>query len=103
MKPIEFPLKPPMQGPNVAVLHEALTLLGLAIADAEKTAQRYGVSTRQAVSKFQAEHRLPITGGVDEATAEALNRELAKHDIRPARHQEESAGERLASFVETVN
>jgi hypothetical protein len=52
---------------------------------------------------FQTEHRSPITGGVDEATAEAINRELAKHDIRPARHQEESAGERLASFVETVN
>ena len=103
MKQIVFPLKPPMQGPAVDDLQEALTLFGLTIAGAEKTAQRYGASIRQAVSKFQAEHQLPTSGGVDQATAEAINRRLAKRDIRVARHQEELAGERLALFVETVN
>ena len=77
MKPIIFPLKPQMQGANLAGLHEALTLLGLTIADAEKTAQRYGASTRQAVSKFQTEHQLPVTGEVEEATANAINGVLA--------------------------
>ena len=90
MKPIIFPLKPQMQGPNVAGLHEALTLLGLKIADAEKTAQRYGASTRQSVSKFQSDRQLDATGVVDEATASAMNNVLtelgALDDVPPDTH-----------------
>ena len=50
MKPIVFPLEPPMQGPDVADLQEALTLLGLTIHEREKTAQRYGATTGQTVT-----------------------------------------------------
>ena len=78
MKRIIFPLKQPMQGPDVGNLQAALTLLGLTIADAEKTAQRYGASTRQAVSQFQTERQLPVTGAVDEATASVMNNILAE-------------------------
>lgn len=73
MKPIISPLKPQMHGPDVAGLHEALTLLGFPIADAEKTSQRYGASTRQAVNKFQTDRQLAATGVVDEATSDAIN------------------------------
>lgn len=64
MKPVTHPLKLQMEGAKVGGLQEALTLLGLTIVDAEKTARRYGASTRQAVSKFQTEHQLPTTGAV---------------------------------------
>ena len=78
MKQIIFPLKPRMQGPDVGNLQTALSLLKLTIADAEKTAQRYGASTRQAVSQFQTEHQLQVTGAVDEATAGVMNNILAE-------------------------
>lgn len=81
MKRIIFPLKLRMRGPDVGNLQAALTLLGLPIADAEKTAQRYGASTRQAVRKFQTGHRLSVTGVVDEATASVLNKILAERGV----------------------
>jgi hypothetical protein len=40
MKPIIFPLNPPMQDSSVADLHAALALPGSMIANAEKTARR---------------------------------------------------------------
>ena len=69
-----------MQGPKVADLQTALTLLEFTIADAEKTAQRYGATTEQSVRKFQAEHQLQATGEVDQATAGVLNNILAELD-----------------------
>ena len=76
MQRIVFPLKPPMQGPIVANLQAALTLLGATIAPAEKTAQHYGASTQQAVSQFQQDHPLQPSqiGFVDEATKLSLLR-----------------------------
>ena len=50
MQRIVFPLEPQMQGPSVADLQEALTLLGATITDTEKTAQRCGATTRQTVT-----------------------------------------------------
>jgi peptidoglycan hydrolase-like protein with peptidoglycan-binding domain len=81
MNPIIFPLEPQMQGPTVADLQAALELLELTIADAEKTAQRYGTSTRQAVRQFQTAHDLPVTGQVNQATASVLNNILAELDV----------------------
>jgi len=52
LQQIVFPLRPPMQGPKVGDLREALTLLGFTIADAETTAQHYGASTRKALGRF---------------------------------------------------
>ena len=48
---------------NVADFQEALTLLELTIADAEKTAQRYGASTQQVVSNFQMPQNIPKKWG----------------------------------------
>jgi hypothetical protein len=92
MNKITFPLNPRMQGPNVGDLQTALQLLldkaiilpndpsarralsaGLA---REHTEQTYGDSTREAVSVFQDERHLEVSGTVDEATAIALNRLL---------------------------
>lgn len=81
MKPIIFPLEPQMQGPTVADLQAALELLELTIADAEKTAQRYGASTRQAVRQFQTAHDLSVTGQVNQATASVLNNILAERGV----------------------
>lgn len=81
MKPIIFPLEPQMQGPTVVDLQAALELLELTIADAEKTAQRYGASTRQAVRQFQTAHSLPVTGQVNQATASVLNNILAERGV----------------------
>ena len=69
MLSIVSPLNQQMQGPSVAALQEALTLLEFTITPAEKTAQLYGPSTRQAVRQFQTARQLPVTGVVDEATA----------------------------------
>ena len=77
MNKITFPLTLQMKRPEVANLHEALVFLGSTIADTEKTNQRYGASTRAAVTKFQTAHNLPVTGTVDEATARAINKELS--------------------------
>jgi hypothetical protein len=80
MNEITFPIRPQMQNRSVADLHEALTFLGFAIRDAEKTRQRFGASTRAAVIEFQAAHELEGTGLVDEETASTLNGVLADRD-----------------------
>ncbi len=77
MKQVGYPLRIRMKGQKVADLHEALIGLGLNIADAERTKQRFGASTRRAVSKFQAAQAIKATGVVDRATAGLLNRPAA--------------------------
>ncbi len=81
MQRIVFPLNLQMQGPTVAALQAALTLLGAPIDDGEKTAQRYGTSTQQAVRQFQTARQLPVTDSVDEATASVLNTILAERGV----------------------
>lgn len=78
MQKLAPPLKPGMQRPEVAHLHEALTLLGFTLRDDEQTSRRFGASTRAAVLEFQRAQTLPATGEVDEATAEAINAVLAE-------------------------
>jgi len=78
MKRIVSPLKLQMKRSQVADLQEALTLIGLQIADVEKDSRRFGTSTRDAVRKFQSDHSLPVTGIVDEATATVLNSLMAE-------------------------
>jgi len=89
MNKITFPLKRQMQGPQVADLQDALTLLLerglilgqdegarrelLAALSAERDRQSYGKSTAKLVGIFQEERRLQSTGEVDEPTAHALN------------------------------
>lgn len=77
MKRIVFPLKLQMKRSQVEDLHEALALIGLQFSGVEKDSGRFGASTRGAVRKFQLDHSLPVTGIVDEATAQALNGVLA--------------------------
>ena len=89
MNKVTFPLKPQMRGQNVADLQDALRLLlerGVIFAD-EQDARRelsallerergqatYGPATTKLVGRFQEERRLQSTGGVDEATAQAIN------------------------------
>ena len=81
MEKIVSPLKPQMKRPQVADLQQALMLIGLQIADVEKDIQRYGVSTKSAVCNFQTKHQLPVTGIVDEATANTLNSLLEEHGV----------------------
>ena len=77
MNKISFPLGLQSKGSEVADLQAALALLGFTTAKAEKTNQRFGPSTQAAVSEFQTSRKLPATGEVDEATADALNAVLA--------------------------
>ena len=78
MKKVVFPLKLQMKRSQVADLHQALTLIGIEVAEIEKENRRFGTSTRTAVRKFQTDHQLPVTGVVDESTANALNTLLAE-------------------------
>ena len=78
MKPIIFPLKLRMQGPDVGDLQAALALFELPVVDQERSNQRFGKSTRQSVSKFQSERQLDVTGVIDEATAGAMNNVLTE-------------------------
>ncbi len=82
MKKINFPLKLQMKRTEVGYLQQALMLIGFEVAAVEKDRQRFGASTREVVRKFQAEHQLTVTGVVDEATANLLNRFLAERGIR---------------------
>lgn len=87
MKPVIFPLKLQMNRAEVGDLHQALSALGFTIAAAEKKNQRFGPSTRAAVRKFQLANKLSGTGAVDEATAKAINKELADNgalDLPPS-------------------
>ena len=42
-----------MQGPRITDLHDALAALGFLIADGERSARRFGATTRAAVARFQ--------------------------------------------------
>ncbi len=77
MMTVAFPIKPQMKRPEVADLHAALGALGFSIGPAEAGSRRFGASTRAAVMAFQKSRRLPTTGAVDQATAEAINAALA--------------------------
>jgi peptidoglycan hydrolase-like protein with peptidoglycan-binding domain len=75
-----------MKRAEVGDLQQALSFLGLTIASEEKNNQRFGATTRAAVRQFQIGHKLPETGEVDEATALAINKELADRgalDVEP--------------------
>lgn len=65
MNKITFPLELQVEGPDVADLQAALALLGFAIAELEKTNQRFGPSTQAALSDFQTSQKLTATGEVD--------------------------------------
>ncbi len=82
MKPVKFPLRLNMQREAVADLHAALAALDFEIDPAEVDAQRFGPTTRAAVTAFQAKARLGVSGDVDAATARALTRRT-----RPAADQ----------------
>jgi hypothetical protein len=77
MNKISFPLKLQMKGTKVGDLHTALQLLGYVIADAEKSAKRFGATTRQALLDFESKYDLTPSGEVDEPTAVGLNQALA--------------------------
>ena len=55
MKRITAPLSQPMEGPDMADLHEVLTPFGWTIDPAEKTTQRCGTSIRQVVQQFRTD------------------------------------------------
>ena len=77
MNKISFPLKLQMKGTKVGDLHTALQLLGYEIADAEKSAKRFGATTRLALLDFQSKYDLTPSSEVDEPTAVRLNQALA--------------------------
>lgn len=81
MKPVTFPLRLQMKRAEVGDLHQALAILGLTIAGTETNNQRFGVSTRAAVTQFQIDHKLSATGEVDRATARAINKELTDNGV----------------------
>lgn len=97
MKPIIFPLNFKMRRAEVGDLHQALVLLGFQIVAAEINAARYGASTRDAVSSFQAAHQLPATGDVDEKTAGILNNILAERGAFEPSFPESPNGSEAAS------
>ncbi len=59
-------------GGDVAVLHERLVMLGVAVPDAELREDRFGPGTEAAVRQFQVDAGLVVTGALDQATAAAL-------------------------------
>src|SRR5512143_1143154 len=91
MKPISHPLKLHDQGREVVNLLEALLLLiekeVIRIPQRERPALleklaserregSYSDAATRAVSLFQNQHQIKPTGGVDEQTAEAMNKHL---------------------------
>jgi hypothetical protein len=103
VKPVIYPLKLQLKRVEVGDLQQALSFLGLTIAGEEKKNQRFGATTRAAVRQFQVGHKLPETGEVDEATALAINEELAD---RGARHRtwirQRSSGPESAYQLQTA-
>lgn len=99
MDKIISPLKQGMQGVGVANLQDALLLLlekavllvdsavdrGVAMEQLknERVLETFGKMTSRLVARFQEERKLPVSGAVDAATAEAINallRELGALD-----------------------
>ena len=62
-----------MQGDDVALLHQELSLLGYNISAQEIQQKLFAQTTTEAVSDFQSQHNLQVTGKVDESTAKAIN------------------------------
>lgn len=67
------PLRLGMKSPDVETLHARLAALGLSVDQYERSATRFGASTRRAVLAYQAERGLAPTGEVDAATAALLS------------------------------
>lgn len=62
------------KGNDVKRLHDALAVIGHAVAPGDAKQERFGSSTKGAVQRLQKALGLPTTGEVDEATAERLSR-----------------------------
>ncbi|MCG8455412.1 MAG: peptidoglycan-binding protein, partial [Holophagales bacterium] len=73
-----------MEGGDVRLLQDQLTLAGLTLPADEREQGRFGAGTRDAVLIFQKQRRLPTTGTVDSVTAEALGSAVAERleDLR---------------------
>lgn len=78
-------------GPKVARLQEQLDWLGYPIADANRTRQRFGASTRDAVRRFQVKNWLPATGRVDARTRRLIARHAEPVGVLPLRCTEVKA------------
>jgi peptidoglycan hydrolase-like protein with peptidoglycan-binding domain len=65
--PAEFgvPLQRGSEGPDVELVHETLAALGLHVAADERRSRRYGASTAGAVSAWQRERKLSVSGELD--------------------------------------
>jgi hypothetical protein len=75
------PLDPHAKGRGVADLHAVLTELGYTISQSDVDSQSYGASTVEAVRRFQSDRGVPVTGAVDEATAELLAESSALREL----------------------
>ena len=60
-------------GDDIRLLQSELTLLNLAVPDAERQPATFGPATLSLIQNFQKSHGLPTTGIVDPATAKAIN------------------------------
>ncbi len=60
------------QGEDVALLQSRLMTMGHTIATSEILSELFGESTQQAVIQFQQAEGLPVTGRVNDATAQAI-------------------------------
>jgi peptidoglycan hydrolase-like protein with peptidoglycan-binding domain len=101
MPKIIFPLTPRQQSAAVAALQDALQQLldrpAILVTDLrarwelghglkeERAKQTYGNATQKLVSAFQSEHRLKVTGTVDEGTAQELNAFLGEREGIPSK------------------
>jgi hypothetical protein len=74
-----------MQGVDVGDLHDALELLDVFIPPGERSREVFGPATRKAVMELQREHfqfASRVNGMVDQATANLINSEIARHAPR---------------------
>lgn len=76
MNKVTYPLQIGMSGDAISDLHMTLLALKYIISFAEIADDSFGLTTQEAVSKFQAAHYLEISGRVDEITATMLNSPL---------------------------
>ena len=91
------------KGSDVAALQRALAAAGLSISDDERKGSRFGLSTRDALRRFQAQSNLQTTGIVDEATTVALNRVLdAASDVRPQLEPSHRPFRKLPSLAQSL-
>src|SRR5438105_2942428 len=72
-------LKINMRGEEVRQLHSELGRLGFDIPENEVQEKRYGRVTREAISRFQADHGLERSGIVDDQTTKVINDQIKKH------------------------